>query len=108
MDSLKKSEITDSTVVHVSTYPATIAEAFQRANSYQVGHTKITKGAVIDSHQTVFTSDTATATSNKKDEEKKKLIRHAEWIKITVEQQDAVKAILQNTVAIFIPRCVHL
>ena len=79
-----------------------------RQNDKESLKKKITTVAVIDSHQTVFASDTATATSNKKDKEKKKLIRHAGWIKITVEQQDAVKVILQNTVAIFIPRCVHL
>ena len=56
MDWLEESEIrkhqialrTDSAVVHVSTYPATIA--FQRANTNQIGHAKTTTGAVTDSH----------------------------------------------------------
>ena len=50
MDWIDESEIrkyqvalrADSTVVHVTTYPANLAEAFQRANSYQIGHGKTT------------------------------------------------------------------
>ena len=30
----------DPTLVHVTTYPANLAEAFQRANSCQLGHGK--------------------------------------------------------------------
>ena len=46
MDWIEESEIrkfqmalrADPTLAHVTTYPANLAEAFQRANSYQLGH----------------------------------------------------------------------
>ena len=66
--------------------------SFPTSNSYQIERAKTTTEAVTDSHQTVFASDTASSMSNKKDKEKKRLITHAEWIKMTVGQQDAVKA----------------
>ena len=82
----------DSTTAHVTTYPTSVAEAFQRANSYQVGHSKTTTGTVIDNHQTIFASDITGDPSNKKDRDKRKMIPMAEWRKMTVEKQDAIKA----------------
>ena len=56
MDWIEESEIqkfqmalrADPTLAHVTTYPANLAEAFQRANSYQLGHGKTTTGTVAD------------------------------------------------------------
>ena len=100
MDWLEESEIrkhqialrTDATANHTTTYPANIAEAFQRANAYQIGHAKTTTGAVTDNHQTVFASEATSTASHKRDKAKTKMIPHSEWIKMTAEQQDAVKA----------------
>ena len=79
-------------IVSVTTYPTSVAEAFQRANSYQLGHSRTTTDTVTNNHQTIFTGDTKSKPSNKKNKDKRKTIPHAEWIKITFEQQDVIKA----------------
>ena len=82
----------DNKIVHLTIYPTSVAEALQRANSYHLGHSRTTTGTVTDNHQTIFASDTKSDPSNRKDKDKRKMIPHAEWIKMTVEQQDVVKA----------------
>ena len=76
----------DSTIVHVTTYPANLAEAFQRANSYQIGHGKTTTGTVADSSQTVFANEASNQIGNKKEKEKRKIILRAERLKMTTVQ----------------------
>ena len=74
IDWMEKSEIrkyqmalrADSTIVHVTTYPTNLAEAFQRANSYQIGHKKTTTGTVADNSQTVFANLASNEIGNKK------------------------------------------
>ena len=105
MDWLEESELrkfqvalkTDAATVHATTYPTSIAEAYQRANSYQLGHSRVTTGTVADNHQTIFASETKSDPSNKKDKDKRKAIPHAEWIKMTPEQQDVIKAQNRST-----------
>ena len=105
MDWLEESELrkfqvalkTDAATVHATTYPTSIAEAYQRANSYQLGHSRVTTGTVADSRQTIFASETKSDPSNKKDKDKRKTIPHAEWIKMTPEQQDVIKAQNRST-----------
>ena len=101
MDWIEKSEIrrfqvalrADSTLVHVTTYTANLAEVFQRANSYQLGHGKTTTGTVADNLlQTVFASDVSSDPQNKKHKDSRKTIPREEWLRMTKEQQDAVKA----------------
>ena len=79
MDWIEESEIrkyqvalrADSTIVHVTPYPANLAEAFQRANSYLVGHGKTTIGTVADNSQTVFANEASNETGNKRKKEEK-------------------------------------
>ena len=79
MDWIEQSEIrkyqvalrADSTIVHITTYPANLAEAFQKANSYQIGHGKTTTGTVADNSQTVFATEASNETGNKKEKEKR-------------------------------------
>ena len=101
MDWIEESEIgkfqlalrADPTLVHVTTYPANLAEAFQRANLYQLGHRKTTTGTVADNLlQTVFASDISSDPQKKKHEDSRKTIPREEWLRMTKEQQDAVKA----------------
>ena len=69
----------DPTLVHVTTYPANLAEAFQRANSYQLGHGKTTTGTVADNLlQTVFASDVSSDPQNKKHKDSRKTIPREE------------------------------
>ena len=56
----------DSTLVHVTTYPANLAEAVQIAKSYQIGHGKTTTGTVADNSQTVFASEASNEPGDKK------------------------------------------
>ena len=60
--------------------------------TYHLGHSRTTTGTVTDNHQTNFASDSKSAPSNKKEKGIRKTIPHAEWIKMTVEQQDDIKA----------------
>ena len=101
MDWIEESEIrkfqtalrADPTLVHVTTYPANLAEAFQRANSYQLGHEKTTTGTVADNLlQTVLASDVSSDPRNKKHKDGRKTIPREEWLIMTKERQDAVKA----------------
>ena len=62
----------DNTIGYVTTYPTSVAKAFQRANSYQLGHSKTTTGTVTDDHQTIFASDTKSDPSNKKEKDKRR------------------------------------
>ena len=56
MDWLEESELrkyqvalkADAALVHATAYPTSIAEAYQRANSYQLGHSRVTTGTVVD------------------------------------------------------------
>ena len=91
LEMLKHAETleTDPLAVFKTTYPKTLTEAFQRANSHLLGHGKTTTGIVTNSRQTVFASDAAPHTEKR---EKRKLIPKEEWLKMTKEQQDAVKA----------------
>ena len=83
----------DPTLAHVTTYPANVAEVFQRANSYELGHGKTTTGTVADNLlQTVFASNISSDPQNKKHEDSRKTIPREEWLRMTKEQQDAVKA----------------
>ena len=73
--------------------PANLAEAFQRANSYQLGHGKTPTGTVADNLlQIVFASDVSSDPQNKKHKYSRKTIPREEWLRMTKEQQDAVKA----------------
>ena len=89
MDWLEESELrkfqvalkADAAAVHATTYPTSVAEAYQKANLYQLGHSRVTTGTVADNHQ-----------SYGKDKDRRKTIPHAEWIKMTPEQQDAIEA----------------
>ena len=100
MDWLEESELrkfqvalkADAAAVHATTYPTSVAEAYQKANLYQLGHSRVTTGTVADNHQTIFASDTKSDPSYGKDKDRRKTIPHAEWIKMTPEQQDAIKA----------------
>ena len=83
MDWIEESEIrkfqmalrADPTLAHVTTYTANLAEAFQRANSYQLGHEKTTTGTVADNLlQTVFASDISSDPQNKKHKDSRKTI----------------------------------
>ena len=101
MDWIEESEIrkfqmalrADPTLAHVTTYPANLAEAFQRANSYQLGHGKTTTGTVADNLlQTIFASDISSDPQSKKHKDSRKTIPREEWLRMAKEQQDAVKA----------------
>ena len=103
MDWIEESEIrkfqvarkADHALIHVTTYPANLAEAFQRANSYQLGHEKTTTCTVADNLQTVFASDASSDPQNgqnKKNKYSRKIISREEWLRMTKEQQDTVKA----------------
>ena len=100
MDWLEESELrkfqvalkADAAAVHATTYPTSVAEAYQRANAHQLGHSRITTDTVVDNHQTIFASDTKSEPSYGKDKDRRKTIPHAEWIKMTPEQQDAIEA----------------
>ena len=46
------------------------AEAFQRANSYQIGYRKTTTGTVADNSQTAFANEASNEIGNKKGKEK--------------------------------------
>ena len=80
----------DSTVVHVTTYPANLAEAFQRANSYQIRHGKTTTGTDADNCPTVFATEASNDTGNKKEKIKRKMVPRAEWLKLTTEHKDVM------------------
>ena len=82
----------DSTIVHVTTYRVNLAEAFQRANSYQIGHGQTTTGTVADNKQTILANEASKETGNKKEKEKRKIIPRAEWLKLTTEQKDVIIA----------------
>ena len=79
----------DSTIVHVITYRVNLAEAFQRANSYQIGHGQTTTGTVA---QNILANEASKETGNKKEKEKRKIIPRAEWLKLTTEQKDVIIA----------------
>ena len=99
MDWLEESELrkfqvalkADAAAVHATTYPTSVAEAYQKANLYQLGHPRVITSTVADNHQTIFASDTMSDPSYGKDNDRRKTVPHAEWI-MTPEQQDAVKA----------------
>ena len=100
MDWLEESELrkfqvalkADAATVHATTYPTSVAEAYHRAHAHQLGHSRITTDTVVDNHQTIFASDTKSDPSYGKDKDRRKTIPHAEWIKMTPEQQDAIEA----------------
>ena len=66
----------DAALVYATTYPTSIAEAYQRANSYQLGHSQVTTGTVVDNHQTIFASDTKSDPSYGKNKDRQKTIPH--------------------------------
>ena len=69
----------DPTLAHATTYPANLAEAFRRANSYQLGHGKTTTGTVADNLlQIVFASDVSSDPQNKKHKDSRKTIPREE------------------------------
>ena len=73
----------DPTLAHVTTYPANLAEAFQRANSYELADNLL---------QTVFASNISSDPQNKKHKDSRKTIPREEWLRMTKEQQETVKA----------------
>ena len=74
-----------------STYPNSLDEAYQRVKSYSTCQVAATTGTVWP-QQTVFASDSSDQHAKDNTKSTSTSIPREEWIKMTKEQQDAVKA----------------